>query len=100
MESIKSLMLLTMKPVIYAANVADSDLSKGNEMSKKVFEYASNDKCRAVLVSAQVESELTSLEEADRLSFLEDLGVNENDCGLKVSYTTLLDIILYIYLYL
>ena len=37
---VKSLMLLTLKPVIYAANVADSDLAEGNEMSKKVFEMA------------------------------------------------------------
>ena len=35
-EAIKSLMLLTMKPVIYAANVADADLATGNEFSKKV----------------------------------------------------------------
>jgi ribosome-binding ATPase YchF (GTP1/OBG family) len=34
--AVKSLMLLTMKPVIYAANVADTDLAAGNELSKKV----------------------------------------------------------------
>ena len=53
-ESIKSLMLLTLKPVIYAANVADSDLATGNEMSKKVFDYAAAHGSKAVLVSAQV----------------------------------------------
>jgi len=47
-------MLLTMKPVIYAANVGDDDLSTGNEMSKKVFEFAQSEGSRAVLVSAQV----------------------------------------------
>jgi hypothetical protein len=52
--AIKSLMLLTMKPVIYAANVADADLSTGNEMSTKVFEYAAQEGCRAVLVSGAV----------------------------------------------
>eukprot|EP01033_Poteriospumella_lacustris_P025229 gene25229-gene22709 len=36
--AIKGMMLLTMKPVIYAANVADSDLARGNDMSKSVFE--------------------------------------------------------------
>lgn len=51
---IKSLMLLTMKPVIYAANVADVDLATGNELSKKVFEFAANEGNKAVLVSAQV----------------------------------------------
>ena len=49
--AIKSLMLLTMKPVIYAANVADGDLSTGNGMSTQVFDYAAKEGCRAVLVS-------------------------------------------------
>ncbi len=53
-ESIRSLMLLTLKPVIYAANVADSDLAAGNEMSKIVFEYAEARGSKAVIVSAQV----------------------------------------------
>ncbi len=43
-----------MKPVIYAANVADSDLATGNDMSKKVFEFAASEGAKAVLVSAQV----------------------------------------------
>lgn len=53
-EAIRSLMLLTMKPVIYAANVAENDLATGNEMSKKVFEFAAIEGSNAVLVSAQV----------------------------------------------
>lgn len=53
-STIKSLMLLTMKPVIYAANVADADLSTGNEMSKRVAEYAASEGSQFVLVSAQV----------------------------------------------
>ena len=53
-ESIKSLMLLTLKPVIYAANVADSDLATGNELSNQVFDYAAKEGNKAVLVSAQV----------------------------------------------
>jgi len=53
-ESIRSLMLLTLKPVIYAANVADSDLATGNDMSRKLFAYAESHGSKAVLVSAQV----------------------------------------------
>jgi ribosome-binding ATPase YchF (GTP1/OBG family) len=52
--AIKSLMLLTMKPVIYAANVADSDLATGNAMSKTVQEFAAKEGSKVVLVSAQV----------------------------------------------
>lgn len=83
--SIKSLMLLSLKPVIYAANVADSDLATGNAMSKVVFEHAAREGNAAVLVSAQVESELCGLEPADRDDFLEALGVKDADCGLKVA---------------
>ena len=55
-EAIRSLMLLTLKPVIYAANVADSDLATGNDMSRKLFAYAESHGSKAVLVSAQVRS--------------------------------------------
>jgi ribosome-binding ATPase YchF (GTP1/OBG family) len=53
-DAIKTLMLLTGKAVIYAANVADADLAQGNAMSQKVFEYAAQQGAKAVLVSAQV----------------------------------------------
>lgn len=53
-EAIKTLMPLTLKPVIYAANVADADLATGNAMSEKVFAYAQQQGTKAVLVSAQV----------------------------------------------
>lgn len=92
-NSIKGLMLLTMKPVIYAANVADSDLAVGNDMSIKVFEFAKSEGSRAVLVSAQVESELAGLGPEDRKEFLESLNVSEDNTGLKalvrISYDTL-----------
>lgn len=82
--AIKPLMLLTMKPVIYAANVADVDLATGNEMSKKVFQYAASEGSKSVLVSAQVESELAGLSSEEREEFLSTLGVNDENCGLKV----------------
>lgn len=80
---IKSLCLLTLKPVIYAANVKDDDLAEGNEMSKKVQELAIKENNSCVMVSAQVEAELASLEGDDRKEFLEALGVDENKVGLK-----------------
>mmetsp|Transcript_26910 Transcript_26910/g.45381 ORF Transcript_26910/g.45381 Transcript_26910/m.45381 type:complete len:149 (+) Transcript_26910:2-448(+) len=62
-------------------------------MSKSVFEYASKQNAKSVLVSAQVESELCGLEPADRDEFLADLGVSDDKCGLKalvnVAYETL-----------
>jgi len=87
-QAIKSLMLLTLKPVIYAANVADSDLAAGNAMSKIVFDHAKEEGNSAVLVSAQVESELAGLTEEERAEFLDALGVKDENCGLKKLVTT------------
>jgi len=81
--SIKSLMLLTLKPVIYAANVADTDLAAGNAMSKVVFDRAGVEGNKAVLVSAQVESELAGLSKEERIEFLEALAVSDESCGLR-----------------
>lgn len=82
-ETVQGLTLLTMKPVIYAANVADADLAIGNELSKKVFDWAAAEGSKAVLVSAQVESELNGLSSEEREAFLADLGVSDQTCGLK-----------------
>jgi GTP-binding protein YchF len=83
LELIKGMMLLTLKPVIYAANVADSDLAAGNAMSKIIMDFAEAEGNKCVLVSAQVESELAGLGLEDRAEFLADLGVTDEACGLK-----------------
>ena len=85
MELVKGLMLLTLKPVIYAANVADTDLANGNELSRKLEVYAKAEGSVVVLVSAQFESELALLEEADREDYLTSFGLTADDCGLKVT---------------
>jgi GTP-binding protein YchF len=81
--SIKTLGLLSRKPMIYAANVADSDLAGGNEMVTKLKGVAEAEGANLVVVSAQVEAELVELEDADRDEFLESLGVTLDDCGLR-----------------
>lgn len=75
--------LLTMKPVIYAANVADADLAEGNEWVETVRGYAKKNNSAVVVVSAQVESELVALDAGDRVDFLESLGVTEDQSGLR-----------------
>ena len=82
-ELVKGLMLLTMKPVIYAANVADADLATGNALSKHVLDHAAAEGNKAVLVSAQVESELGGLGPEERAEFLGALGVSEEGVGLR-----------------
>lgn len=81
--SIKSLGLLTRKPMIYAANVADTDLADGNDMVTKLKEISQNEGAKIVIVSAQVEAELVDLETEDREEFLESLGVTLETCGLR-----------------
>lgn len=78
---IKPLGLLTRKPIIYAANVAEDDLATGNDWVKQVKALAAQENAQAVVVSAQVESELVELSEAERSDFLSALGVEEG--GLK-----------------
>ncbi len=78
---IKPLGLLSNKPVIYATNVAEDDLATGNEWVEAVRKFAVNEAAKVVVVSAQVESELIELSEAETQDFLEALGVEEG--GLK-----------------
>ncbi len=78
---IKQLGLLTNKPIIYATNVAEDDLATGNQWVEEVRQFVSNETAKVVVVSAQVESELVELSEAERKDFLEALGVEEG--GLK-----------------
>jgi len=82
--AIKSLGLLTRKAMIYAANVEDSDLADGNDMVDKLKKLADSEGAKIVVVSAQVEAELSELDPSDRLEFLESLGVQSmENCGLR-----------------
>ena len=78
---IKPLGLLSNKPIIYATNVSEDDLATGNEWVEAVRDFAKNEAAKVVVVSAQVESELIELSEAETKDFLEALGVEEG--GLK-----------------
>jgi ribosome-binding ATPase len=78
---IKGLGLMTLKPIIYAANVAEDDLATGNDWVEQVRGVAAQENAQVVVVSAQVESELVELPEDDRKDFLASLGVE--DGGLK-----------------
>ncbi|MGB3206774.1 MAG: redox-regulated ATPase YchF [Crinalium sp.] len=80
-ESVKLLGLLTAKPIIYATNVSEDDLATGNEWVEQVRQFATQENAQVVIISAQVESELVDLPEAEKLEFLESFGVKEG--GLK-----------------
>ncbi|NMF56668.1 MULTISPECIES: redox-regulated ATPase YchF [Pseudanabaena] len=80
-NAISVLQLLTLKPTIYAANVAEDDLATGNAFVDKVRAIADAENAEVTIVSAQVEAELLELPEEERQDFLESLGVKEG--GLK-----------------
>jgi ribosome-binding ATPase len=81
--TIRAFGLLTGKKVIYAANVADVDLAKGNAMVDRLREVAEREGAKLVVVSAQVESELIELSVDERIEFLQSLGVTLEDTGLR-----------------
>ncbi|KAJ7948101.1 Obg-like ATPase 1 [Quillaja saponaria] len=88
-DAIKHLCLLTMKPIIYVANVAESDLADPGDNSyvKEVMNLASDLQSGMVTVSAQVESELTELAIDERQEYLKSLGVNESGLGNLIRET-------------
>ncbi|CAI7911068.1 unnamed protein product, partial [Closterium sp. NIES-53] len=77
---VAQLCLLTAKPIIYAANVAETDLAhpSSNPHVTAVRQLASSEGAECVVVSAQVEAELCELGEADRAEYLAALGVQQS----------------------
>ena len=88
---IKNYQFLTMKPMLYVANVSENDIATGNKYVEMVQEYASKEGSKVVMISAKIEEELSMLDEEDRNMFLEDLGVSESglDKLVKEAYALL-----------
>ena len=86
--------LLTAKPVIYAANVAEDDLADdgaSNEHVQKVREFAEGENSEVFVICAQIEEEISELDEDEKKMFLDDLGIGESglDKLIKASYRLL-----------
>jgi GTP-binding protein YchF len=71
------LQLLTSLPALYVANVEEASADKGNALSDLVAARAAKDGAKAVIISAQIESEIAQLDSAERAEFLETLGLEE-----------------------
>jgi len=71
------LQLLTSKPVLYVANVDEESAATGNDYSQRVLDYATEEGAQAVIISAQIEAEISQLENEERDEFLETLGLEE-----------------------
>ena len=90
----KDIFLISMKPVIYAANVAEDDFAKGienNEFVNKVKEFAAAEHSQVMPVSAKIEEEISQLDGEERAMFLEELNMSESglDRLIKASYSLL-----------
>jgi len=91
--------LLTAKPIIYASNLSEDELSSGNTYSSNVVDVAKSEVAECIKISAQVEAELIELKESERFDYLKGLGVQEgglqslirasyNLLGLRTYFTT------------
>lgn len=83
--------LLTGKPVIFAANVAEEDLAddgSGNEKVAEVRAFAAENDSEVFVICAQIEQEIAELDEEETAMFLEDLGLKESGLQklIKASY--------------
>jgi GTP-binding protein YchF len=86
----KSFYLLTDKPTIFACNVKENELAGADKNSfvQKVTEYVKTHlACEAVVISAQIESDLSDLSAEEATQFLKELGVNESGVGSLIRAT-------------
>lgn len=91
-KMVKHYNLLTLKPIIYMANVSEADLATGtNNYVEQVKSYATKEGSKVIVVCAKVEEELSELDDSEKQEFLEALGVAESglDKLINASYSLL-----------
>ena len=86
--------LLTAKPVIFAANVTEDDLANDgadNKYVQAVREFAEKEHCGVFVICAQIEQEISELDDDEKKMFLEDLGLKSSglDKLISASYSLL-----------
>ncbi len=93
MAIVKQYTLLTMKPIIYVANIGEEDLDdpNSNPYYQEVVKFANNEGANVVPICAKIESELVGMEREEKAIFLEELGIEESglDKLIKEAYTLL-----------
>ena len=89
----KNMHLLTLKPMLYVANVSEEELSdvENNKYVKEVKNFANKEGSEVIVICAKIEEEMASLEPEDKIMFLEELGIDESglDKLIKASYNLL-----------
>lgn len=75
---LKTMGMLTAKPILYVCNVSEDDAAEGNEFSKRVAEMAATQGAQSVVICAEIESEIAQLDNAEeKKEFLEAIGLEE-----------------------
>lgn len=89
----KGLNLLTIKPMLYVANVAEDEIADAdnNEYVQTVRDFATKDNADVIVICAKIEEEMAELEDEEKEMFLEELGIKESglDLLVKASYSLL-----------
>lgn len=89
----KNMHLLTLKPMLYVANVSEEELFdvENNKYVKEVKNFANKEGSEVIVICAKIEEEMASLEPEDKIMFLEELGIDESglDKLIKASYNLL-----------
>ena len=93
-DILKEIALLTIKPVIYAANVSEDDFVNGienNEFIKEVEAFAKEEGSEVLPICAKIEEDITEFDEDEKMEFLNDLGIEESGLErlIKKSYSLL-----------
>ena len=93
-EIIKSLFLLTGKPVIYAANISEEDVGKDSEkmpLVKRVVDFAKKEGSEVVAICAKIEEEIARLDIEEKETFMKDMGIELSglDNLIETSYRLL-----------
>jgi ribosome-binding ATPase len=93
MKIVKGLHLLTIKPMLYVANVGEEDVAdpSQNEFVQQVREYAEKDNAEVIVVCAKIEAEIVELDADEKAAFLEELGIAESglDQLIRAAYSLL-----------
>lgn len=72
---LKEIGLLTAKPVLYVANVAEQDVRDGNRYTEQVIQMAQKEHTEGLLISGKIEAEIAALPQEEQMAFLSDLGL-------------------------
>ena len=90
---IKGLSLLTLKPALYVANVAEDEVADAdnNKYVQQVRDYAAKEGAEVIVVCAKIEEEIAQLDDDEKAMFLEELGIEESglDKLIKAAYSLL-----------